>query len=182
MSVSEDAARADLRTRQGVGARYDSPGAPAPDLLLARRGTAYFARKLNELNDSELYLPSAIAGLSRAQIVANISYEARSLALANDALVQSGTPPCKPLLINEFAATLPARALRHLFRHSEVHLSVCWRDLTDEEWGMQITLPDGTQHEARALPRLRARSIWQAAVNLGTGAYAREVADQASIR
>jgi maleylpyruvate isomerase len=61
----EEEARALLRERQGAGARYDSPIAPARDLLWARRGTAYFARKLNELSDSELDAPSRVAGWSR---------------------------------------------------------------------------------------------------------------------
>lgn len=59
MSLAETdlAAREALKARQGKGARYDAPNAPAEDLLLARRGTAHFARKLMELPDAELYAP-----------------------------------------------------------------------------------------------------------------------------
>lgn len=165
---TDTAAREALRARQGKGARYDAPNAPAEDLLLARRGTSFFARKLGELDD--LYLPSAISGLSRAYIVARVSYEARADALALDALAGRDVPSDAPLPDLSLAETLPARALRHLFRHSEVHLNVCWRDLTPEDWDRTVTLPDGTRISARALPIRRARSIWHSAVDLGNGA------------
>src|SRR5277367_5455137 len=61
----ETLARTRLRERQGAGARYDAPTAPAADLLLARRGTAYFARQLNALSDIELDGPSALAKQTR---------------------------------------------------------------------------------------------------------------------
>ena len=131
-----------------------------------------------ELNDSELYQPSAIPGLTRAHIVAKVSYEARSHALAFDALIQSDAPPHEPLPEIELAATLPARALRHLFRHSEVHLNVCWRDLTSDQWDQPVTLVDGTVILARDLPLLRAKSIWQRAIDLGNGASEKELPEQ----
>ena len=51
-----------LRQRQGAGARYDAPNAPHDDLLLARRGAAYFARQLNRLDDTALDAPSLVQG------------------------------------------------------------------------------------------------------------------------
>ena len=66
-------------------------------------------------------------------------------------------------------ATLPARALRHLFQHSEVHLNVCWRDLTEEQWDREVVLVDGTTVPTRALPGIRAAAIWQGALDLGNG-------------
>lgn len=172
------AAREALRARQGKGARYDAPNAPAEDLLLARRGTSFFARKLGELDDAGLYQPSAIQGLTRAHIVARVSYEARAEALALDALAGRDAPSDEPLPDLALAATLPARALRHLFRHAEVHLNVCWRDLTAEDWDRTVTLPDGTRLPARALPIRRARSIWQGAVDLGNGATFSDIPEE----
>ncbi len=75
------AAREALKARVGKGARFDAPNAPADDLLLARRGTAYFARKLMELSDEALYEPAAIDGLSRAYVVARLSCGAQHQAL-----------------------------------------------------------------------------------------------------
>ncbi|WP_226549277.1 maleylpyruvate isomerase N-terminal domain-containing protein [Celeribacter naphthalenivorans] len=178
MSLTETdiAAREALKERLGKGARFDAPNAPAEDLLLARRGTAYFARKLMELSDDDLYAPSAISGLSRAHIIVRVSYEARYQALALEALDKGEVlelPQELPSL--ELAATLPARALRHLFQHSEVHLNVCWRDLSEAQWDAVLTLADGTQTTPRALPLLRAKGIWQGALDLGNGARLKDV-------
>lgn len=178
LTQTDKAAREALRARQGKGARYDAPNAPAEDLLLARRGTSYFARKLMELDDPDLYQPSAIAGLTRAHVVAKISYNARFLALALDTLIQGGDPQHAPLPELDLAATLPARALRHLFKHSEVHLNVCWRDLTADQWDQVVTLPDGTKAAVRTLPGLRSKSIWQAAIDLGNGANIKDLPGQ----
>lgn len=179
-TAEDEAARAALRDRQGKGARYDAASAPHDDLLLARRGTAFFARKLMELGDADLYGPSAIDGLSPAHVVAGMSFAARRQALMLEALCNDGQGDIPPemeqqLSDPDLAATLPARAIRHLFRHSEVHLNVCWRDLSDARWDMPLTMPDGTDMTARLLPRLRARQIWRAALDLGNGASMRDV-------
>ena len=170
MTSGDEAARAALRARQGAGARYDADSAPHDALLLARRGTAYFARKLNELRDADLDAPCLRAGWSRRHLVAHVSYQARELAIALSAL--NG-----PLAAEEaewrpdvaLAATLPARALRHLFEHSAKHLDVEWRDLSAGGWDSAITLLDGTQPVARETAFLRTREVWQAAVELGNG-------------
>ncbi|WP_434288374.1 maleylpyruvate isomerase N-terminal domain-containing protein [Celeribacter sp. SCSIO 80788] len=173
MSLTETdlAAREALKARLGKGARFDAPNAPSEDLLLARRGTAYFARKLMELSDEALYEPAAISGLTRAHVVVRVSYEARYQALALEALVKGEVlerPEELPTL--DLAATLPARALRHLFQHSEVHLNVCFRDLTEAQWDSEMMLIDGSTTTPRALPLMRAKGIWQGAMDLGNGA------------
>src|SRR5690606_1803933 len=75
-------AREALRLRLGRGVRFDSPAAPSPELEWARRGTAYFARQLNELSDSELRNPSFVPGWSKAHVVAHVGYHARQMAEA----------------------------------------------------------------------------------------------------
>ena len=82
LTAGEQAAREALRARQGAGARYDAASAPAEDLLLARRGTAYFARKLGELSDAELDAPSLREDVRRRALIAQVGYHARALALA----------------------------------------------------------------------------------------------------
>ena len=181
LSAAELAAREALRARQGRGARYDAPNAPAEELLLARRGTAFFARKLMELPDAALYEPSATAGLTRAHVVVRVSYAARRQALMLEALAGGGDPGVLPeeaaqsLPEPALAATLPARAIRHLFHHSEVHLNVCWRDLTEAQWDMAVALHEGGTITPRSLPMRRAREVWLGALELGNGAMARDL-------
>lgn len=167
----EDEARARLRERQGSGARYDSPAAPARDLLWARRGTAYFARKLNELPDSALDAPSRVPGWSRRHVVAHVGYHARGLArlaeaarngMAEEVLAE----PENQIEDVEFGATLPAHALRYLFQHSEVHLNVEWRDLNETGWKASVRALNGELVPVARTPWLRAREIWLRALDL----------------
>ncbi|WP_339689628.1 maleylpyruvate isomerase N-terminal domain-containing protein [Celeribacter baekdonensis] len=174
LGETDRAARAALKARQGKGARYDAALAPAEDLLMARRGTAYFARKLNELSDVDLDGAALRPGWTRRHVIAHVSYHARHQAMLLEALTKgmAYTPPNDekhqmPAL--DLAATLPARALRHLFHHTEVHLNVCWRDLTDAHWDMPLTLPDRAATTVRALPMMRAREVWFGALDLDNG-------------
>ena len=172
MSLSPE--QSALRDRQGKGARYDAKAAPHDALLLARRGTAFFARKLNELTDEGLD-GVALDGLSRRHGIAEISLQARGFAERFEAL-RKGTeppPPYPPTGLADMIATavsLPDRALRGLFHHSEVHLNVVWRDLTDADWNKSVRLPDGTFADMRATPLIRAKTIWKAALALNNGA------------
>jgi maleylpyruvate isomerase len=165
-------ARAQLRERQGAGARYDAPNAPADDLLLARRGTAYFARQLNGLTDSELDAQSAVAGQSRRHIVAEVAFQARWLARLAAAArlgfeVETIVEPELFIEDVKLTATLPPHALRYLFQHSAVHLDVEWRDLPREGWSRTIISLDGRAVPINATPLMRAQEIWMAATTLG---------------
>jgi maleylpyruvate isomerase len=154
MSTADE--RAALIARQGIGARYDAAEAPADALLLARRGTAYFARVLNGLTDDELMQPAC------ARVVTEVGYNARRLAEA-----LAGLRTGKPIVeVGEArdATSLPARALRGLFQHSAIHLDVEWRDLPGPMWAM--TVP-GLTIFARDSPRVRAEFVWDAAVQIG---------------
>jgi maleylpyruvate isomerase len=164
--MSQDA----FRARQGPGARYDAPAAPAADLLLARRGAAYFARKLNELRDEELFAPSARAGWTRSRVIAAICYHARAQARLVQSARTGEAPPAAPDSDIALGAALPARALRSLWRHADVHLNVEWRDLPDAAWDAPLHGPGGRAITARDLPMIRARAVWAAALDLGNGA------------
>ncbi|SDO74142.1 maleylpyruvate isomerase [Lutimaribacter pacificus] len=171
LTAEEQAARDALRARQGAGARYDAAQAPHDELLLARRATALFARKLNDLSDDALYAPSSVPGLTRAHVVAGVSYQARALTRLIEG-VRSGVEqpmyPSPEARDAEIAhgATLPPRALRHLFDHSRVHLDVEWRDLEDSGWDRHVRLLDGSQMPVHQLPALRARLLSEAAAQL----------------
>jgi maleylpyruvate isomerase len=169
-----DEARNALRDRLGGGARYDDPTAPAKELAWARSGTAYFARKLNELTDSELLASSFPGGSTRRRVVAELSYQARALAQYIEwARMGIEDPKIDPFasIADDvaLAVTLQAGALRHLFQHSEVHLNVEWRDLDAEGWNATFQLQDRTQLTARQTAWIRANSIWQRAVDLCNG-------------
>jgi maleylpyruvate isomerase len=163
-----DEARAALRLRQGVGARYGAPAAPAADLALARRGTAYFAGKLNETTDDKLVHASRRPGWSRARVAAAVALQARAIAQAiedaNGLISDDRAETDVPAL--DLAETLPPRALRHLVSHAEIHLNVAWRDLDDAGWAGTVTL-DGRPVATNDTPHLRALMLWAGALALG---------------
>ena len=179
MSDSLDEARAELRSRKGGGARYDAASAPARELDWARRGTAYFARLLNGLDEWQLDDASEIDGVTRRRIVAYIGLEGRILAelVGRAALPQPEAPygPIPGVDALRNAVSLPTHALRNLFTHSAVHLDVEWRDLDEAQWQASVKSPAGESVVMARTPLLRAISIWHAAVRLGAGARSSDV-------
>lgn len=180
MSASDGTARAGLRARPGAGARHDAAAAPAGDLLLARRGTALFARLLNDLPDAALGGDSLRTGWTRAHLVAQVGYQARALsrlvASARTGVWQPMHPdPGAAAAEIALGATLPPRALRHLVDHAAIHLNVEWRDLPDAGWARVV--PDGLGGAVAVAdtPRMRARVLWSAALDLDSGAGLRHV-------
>ena len=168
-------ARAELRRRQGAGLREDAPDAPHAELALARLGTAFFARRLVRLDDAGLAGPSLLPGWSRAALVAHVGYNARALTrLVAWAETGVETPmyasPRQRALEIERGASLPPRALRALFAHSEVHLNVAWRDLPSAAWDAEVVTAQGRTVPARETAWMRTREVWVHAVDLGDGA------------
>jgi len=163
-----------LRERQGVGARYDDPSAPHAELALARRGTAYFARRLMELDDDAFDVPSLLPGWKRRHVVAHVGYNARAVAR----LVEwARTGVESPMYASEtqrwdeivWGATLPIRALRNLVDHAAVHLSVEWRDLVGSQWDAEVVTAQGRTVPARETAWMRAKEVWVHAVDLDNG-------------
>jgi maleylpyruvate isomerase len=174
MSQTLEEARIALRERQGSGARHDAALAPAQALDWARRGTAYFARLLNELSDRALDESSAVEGFSRRRLVAYVGYHARLLSEAV-AWGRTGEAGPFPSIFQvatedlEFGVTQPTRALRYLFDHSAVHLNVEWRDLSNDDWDRSVSDPTGHLIWLRDTPLMRARALWLLAVDLKSG-------------
>ena len=160
-----------LRSRLGKGARFDAVGAPAEALRLARHGMAFFARQLNALSDDELAGPARVPGWTRAHVVAHVSISARSQALALTALRGQA-------LEDDFdwdpdvdlTATLPPRALRHLYDHAHVHVNVEWRDLASADWSRTVTLLPDDLLPVQTLPLRQAGLLWWGAVALNASA------------
>jgi maleylpyruvate isomerase len=149
-------------------------------LLQARRGTAFFARKLNELSDAELDGDSLLPGWTRRHITAHIGYNARAIArLIEWASTGIETPMyASPEARDheiEFGATLSPIALRHLFDHSAVHLNVEWRDLPEDAWHHQVKTAQGREVPATETVWMRTREVWVHAVDLDNGATFKDI-------
>lgn len=159
------AARTDLATDPGL----------QEELLQARRGTAFFARKLNELTDAELDGGTLLPDWTRRHVVAHVGYNARAIArLVEWAATGVETPMySSPEARNqeiEFGATLSPIALRNLFDHSAVHLSVEWRDLPEASWANEVRTAQGRTVPASETVWMRTREVWMHAVDLDNGA------------
>lgn len=158
-------------------ARHDQTADPRLQeaLLQARRGTAFFARKLNELTDAELAGGTRLPGWTRRHVVAHVGYNARAIArLVEWAATGIETPmyPSPEARDHEinFGATLPPIALRHLFDHSAVHLSVEWRDLPADAWHHKVKTAQGRIVPADETVWMRTREVWIHAIDLDNGA------------
>lgn len=158
-------------------ARHDQATDPETlqGLLDARRGTAFFARKLNELSDADLDGASLLPGWTRRHVVAHVGYNARAIArLVEWAATGVETPMYASTTVRnqeiDFGATLSPIALRNLFDHSAVHLSVEWRDLPDAAWKKHVRTIQGRQVPASETIWMRSREVWVHAVDLNNGA------------
>ena len=158
-------------------ARHDRTTDPAllDALLQARRGTAFFARKLNELSDAELDGGTLLPGWTRRHVVAHVGYNARAIArLIEWAATGVETPmyPSPEARNHEidFGSTLSPIALRHLFDHSAVHLNVEWRDLPADAWHHKVKTAQGRIVPAEETVWMRTREVWMHAVDLDNGA------------
>ena len=165
-----------------MAARHDQATDPAllEALLQARRGTAFFARKLNELSDAELDGGSLLPGWTRRHVVAHVGYNARAIArLIEWAATGVETPMyASPEARNheiEFGATLSPIALRHLFDHSAVHLNVEWRDLPADDWHHKVKTAQGRIVPADETVWMRTREVWVHAVDLDNGATFKDI-------
>ena len=143
-------------------------------LLLARRGTAYFQRKLAELRDDEFDGPSLLPGWDRRHVIAHVGYNARALThLTEWAATGVETPMyASPDARNaeiEYGATLSPAALRNLSAHAAVHLNVEWRDLEPEAWGAEVRTAQGRTVPASETVWMRTREVWLHAVDLDNG-------------
>jgi maleylpyruvate isomerase len=143
-------------------------------LLLARRGTAYFSRKLNELRDDEFDAPSLLPGWTRRHLIAHVGYNARAIVRLTQwadtgieqPMYESSEARWREI---EYGATLSPVALRNLSEHAAVHLNVQWRDLSDEAWRAEVRTSQGRVVPASTTIWMRTREVWLHAVDLDNG-------------
>ncbi|WP_213576678.1 maleylpyruvate isomerase family mycothiol-dependent enzyme [Rhodococcus sp. USK13] len=143
-------------------------------LLIARRGTAYFAQRLAELSDEQLSEPTALDGWSRAHLVAHVGYNAAALCRLLDWAASGVETPMYASAVQrgrEIAegATLSAAALRNLFDHTVARLDEKWRNLPASAWDAQVRTAQGRMVPVSETAWMRTREVWIHAVDLGDG-------------
>ena len=158
-------ARQDLTTDEDLKAQ----------LLVVRRGTAFWARKVHELTDDELGAPSLLPGWTRRHLIAHVGYNARAITrLVHWANTGVETPMYpSPEARNEeiaYGATLPAHDLRHLDDQASATLDVEWRDTPDEAWHHEVRTAQGRTVPLTETVWMRTREVWLHAVDLDNGA------------
>lgn len=151
-------------------------------LLVARRGTAYFAQRLAELTDDELNRDTLLAGWTRRHLLAHISYNAAALCRLLDWAATGVETPMyesaeqRAREIDE-GATLGAAALRNLFDHTVARLDEKWRHLPEPAWQAQVRTAQGRGVPAAETVWMRCREVWIHAVDLDNGAQAGDFPD-----
>ncbi|WP_016882858.1 MULTISPECIES: maleylpyruvate isomerase family mycothiol-dependent enzyme [unclassified Rhodococcus (in: high G+C Gram-positive bacteria)] len=146
----------------------------AERLLIARRGTAYFAQRLAELSDEQLSEPTGLAGWSRAHLLAHVGYNAAALCRLLDWAATGietpmyASPEQRGREIAE-GATLPVAALRNLFDHTVARLDEKWRHLPASAWEAQVRTAQGRLVPVSETAWMRTREVWIHAVDLGNG-------------
>ncbi len=143
-------------------------------LLVARRGTAYFAQRLAELSDADLDGNTLLDGWTRRHLVAHVGYNAAALCRLMD-WASSGTET--PMYESseqrgreiQEGATSPGAALRSLFDHTAARLDEKWRHAPSAAWNAQIRTAQGREVPASETAWMRTREVWIHAVDLDNG-------------
>jgi maleylpyruvate isomerase len=144
-------------------------------LLVAWRGTAYFAQRLAELTDDDLDRDTLLTGWTRRHLLAHVGYNAAALCRLLDWAATGvetpmyESPQARAREIEE-GATLSAAALRNLFDHTVARLDEKWRHLPDAAWQAQVRTAQGRVVPAAETVWMRCREVWIHAVDLDNGA------------
>lgn len=160
-----------------MAARTDRTADPAiqAGLLLARRGTAYFLHKLDELSDDDFDAPSLLPGWDRRHVIAHVGYNARALthltqwAATGVEQPMYASPRARNDEIELGAATLSPTALRELCAQASVDLDIEWSNLPSEAWHAEIRTAQGRVVPASTTVWMRTREVWLHAVDLDSG-------------
>jgi len=143
-------------------------------LLIARRGTAYFAQRLVELSDNDFGSDTLLPGWARRHLVAHVGYNAAALCRLMDWAATGVETPMyesaeqRNREISE-GATLDSAALRNLFDHTVARLDEKWRHHPASAWSAQVRTAQGRQVPASETVWMRIREVWIHAVDLANG-------------
>lgn len=145
------------------------------ELLVVRKGTAWFRRHLDKLTDDELDRPSLLPGWTRRHLVAHVGYNARAVArlvtwaATGEETSMYASPDARAEEI-ELGATLSPVALRNLVEHAAIDLDVRWRDLEPARWATEVRTAQGRTVPASETVWMRTREVWLHTVDLASGA------------
>lgn len=160
-----------------MAANHDLATDPALQeaLRTVRRGTEFFGRKLNELPDDALQVPSLLPDWTRAHVIAHVSYNARAIArLMKWANTGIETPMYSSWDARnaeiEYGAALAPKELRDLYQDSATQLDAAWRDTPPNAWKHQVKTAQGRTVPASESVWMRTRETWIHAVDLDNGA------------
>ena len=141
---------------------------------IATAGTAYFARHLARLSDTDLDAPTPLDGWTRRHLVAHVGYNAAALCRLLDwATTGIETPmyasPEQRASEIGAGATLSPAALRNLFAHTAARLATGWAELPDTAWSAQVRTAQGRTVPAAETIWMRTREVWIHTVDLDNG-------------
>lgn len=142
------------------------------DLVTA--GTVLFQRALDSLDDTALAQPTALAGWTRAHVVAHVAANAEALVnLATWARTGVETPmyasPEQRGSDIERGALKPAAELREWFSDSAAGLDTALGALDGESWTRLVRTAQGRTVPATEVPWMRTREVMVHAVDLDGG-------------
>ena len=142
------------------------------DLVTA--GTALFQRALDGLDEASFAEPTALAGWTRAHVVAHVAANAEALVnLATWARTGVETPmyasPEQRGADIEKGALLPAARLRQWFADSAAALDAALASLDGESWTRLVRTAQGRTVPATEVPWMRTREVMVHAVDLDGG-------------
>lgn len=150
------------------------------ELRTVRRGTAFWHRAVEALDDAELDGPSLLEGWTRRHLIAHVGYNARAIARL---VLWANTDEEHPMYASpedrsreiEQGATMPARALRHLSHHAAVSLDVEWRDTPEDLWSYQVRTAQGRAVPLSETVWMRTREVWLHTIDLDQGALVSDI-------
>jgi len=144
-------------------------------LTTVRPGTAFFARQLDGLTESDLDGGSLLPGWTRRHVVAHVGYNARAIARLvawADTGVETAMYESAEARDAEIAtgATLSPRELRGLFDRSAAELDAAWCALPTSAWSHLVRTRQGPVLPVSDTVWMRAREVWVHGVDLDAGA------------
>lgn len=144
-------------------------------LLIARRGTSYFAQRLAELGDDDLDGDTLLAGWTRKHLVAHVAFNATALCRLLDWAATGVETPMYASVDQRNAeiaegAMHSASELRNLFDQTVHRLDERWRQLPRSAWGAEVRTAQGRNVPATETIWMRTREMWIHAVDLDSGA------------
>jgi maleylpyruvate isomerase len=150
----------------------------APDLETSLRwwseGELVVAGRVGDLTDDDLAAPSALAGWSRAHVVAHLARNADALInLLTWARTGVETPmyPSQEARDSGIAATvaLPPAELRADYAEACARLAAAIETFPGEAWSEEVRTRQGAALPASQVPWMRAKEVWVHGVDLSAG-------------